>query len=252
MKKAPSGRPKKLSKVTFAQDDGSGDEGANIPPAKARKSWKDPEKKPKGINDIFSDDEIVPQPKKTKIVHDSDDDLEYDWPESLDVARSSTSMKPEKVLTPVPFSERSQLDIPSKCPDEDCDDNIIYNPSSSLITLFRDRAKVIQEQGLNAVGVLKLNIRICVQIKIEEAAAQRSRRAEKHGLVNVDFQALANRVWDLKSIIDPLMSGPEARSKIFIWTYLFDDLKSHSYSVARLNKGKDVPHEIVATARPGW
>jgi hypothetical protein len=232
-------------------DDTSGDEATNIPPAKARKNWKDLDTKPGSIDSIFSDDEIIPRPRKSKVVNDSDDDLGSGWQEYFDThPGSSKSKNPEKGSTPV-HPEWTQSDIPLKCPDEDCDEDVIDNPSPLLIALFCDRAKIICRQGIEALNVYKINFRICVQIKGERADDDRRRRAEKHGLVNVDFQKLANRVWGLKDTIDPMMSSPAARSKTFIWTNLCDDLKYHKYSVARLNKGKDVPRKIVATARPG-
>ena len=227
----------------------------NIPPSKARKIWKDRNAKPGGIEDIFSDGEVVLHPRKSKVVQDSDnDDSDNDDPDSdsngLSVTRSSKSIKTKKGFTPEPFSW-TESDIPSTCPEIDCEDDVVANPSPLLLTLFRNRAEVIHREGIEADAVYFLNLKICVELKIALTIERRQRRAKKHGLVNVDFQLLANRVWDLKHVIDPLMSSPAARANTFIWTNLLDEFKAHEYSAARLNKGKDVPRDIVAAARPG-
>ena len=67
----------------------------------------------------------------------------------------------------------------------------------------------------------------------------------------VDFQRLANRVWDSKENIDPLMAGTTGRTDLYVWTILLDELKALGCTTTRLNKGKDVPPEIVDLARPG-
>lgn len=110
---------------------------------------------------------------------------------------------------------------------------------------------MIYEQGIEADAIYNLNFRICVQLGMARIADHRRRRAERHGLVNVDFQLLADRVWGLKGVIDPFMASPAARSDTFIWTNLLDDFKVYECTALRLNKGKDVPHEMVAAARPG-
>jgi hypothetical protein len=86
----------------------------------------------------------------------------------------------------------------------------------------------------------------------------RYQRAQQRGLFNVDFQLLANRVWDLKDVIDPLMIGPDARSDTFVWTNLLDDIKSISadsedekFSLEELNTGANIPQQIMDGARPG-
>lgn len=67
----------------------------------------------------------------------------------------------------------------------------------------------------------------------------------------VDFQQLANRVWDCKENIDPLMVSARGRTDLYVWTVLLDELKTLSYTTTQLNKGKDVPPEIVDLAQPG-
>jgi hypothetical protein len=252
-----SGRPKKVLKALAGKDDGSGDEMVNIPPAKARKTRKDQDRRAKDITNIFSDEDIVSQPRKLKVVQGSDDDFEPDSPGSRHDHPGSSTQKAEVQATlkkdpaPVPFRWNPDSDIPATCPEEDCADKVIANLSPSLVALFRSRAKVIHECGNNADAIYAINIKICAQLKIERTTDHRRRRAEKRGLVNVDLQLLANRIWDLKDTIDPFMSSPTARSGTFIWATLLDDLNLHNYSVTRLNKGKDVPHAICATARPG-
>ena len=79
--------------------------------------------------------------------------------------------------------------------------------------------------------------------KLKMASARR--------LLAVDFQQLANRVWDCKENIDPLMASARGRTDLYVWTVLLDELKTLSYTTTRLNKGKDVPPAIVDLARPG-
>jgi hypothetical protein len=243
--------------VAIGVDDGSGDEMVNIPPAKARKTQKDLDRRAKNIANIFSDEDVASQPRKLKVVWVSDDDFEPDSPGSLDDhPRSSTRKVDTKTAlkmdpTPVPFRWNPNSDIPATCPEEDCANKVIANLSTSLVALFRSRAEVIYEQGIKADPIYALNIKICAQLKVKRMADYKRRRAEKRGLVNVDFQLLANRIWDLKDTIDPLMSNSTTRSGTFLWATLLDDLNLHNYSVARLNKGKNVPHAICATARPG-
>jgi hypothetical protein len=144
----------------------------------------------------------------------------------LHSARSG-SMTLGKGFTPNPF-RWVKSDNPEICPEEDCSDDVIADPSPELIALFHNRAKAAHEQGEDAPAVYKLNIRICSHLKIDQAADNRRCRAKKHGLINVDFQLLVIRVWDLKEVIDPFMSGPMARTNTFIWTNLLDELKINS------------------------
>jgi hypothetical protein len=67
----------------------------------------------------------------------------------------------------------------------------------------------------------------------------------------VNFQDLADRMWNSKVAIDPLMSSADGRNELYTWTVLFDEFKTHDYTSKQLNKGKDVPSEIVDLARPG-
>jgi len=62
---------------------------------------------------------------------------------------------------------------------------------------------------------------------------------------------LADRVWDRKEIIDPLMDGPEGRTDLFVWTNLMDEFKVHKYNAKKLNAGTNIPPAIVNGARTG-
>jgi len=42
----------------------------------------------------------------------------------------------------------------------------------------------------------------------------------------VDFQQLANRVWDCKENIDPLMVSARGQTDLYVWTVLLDELKT--------------------------
>jgi hypothetical protein len=82
-------------------------------------------------------------------------------------------------------------------------------------------------------------------------ADTKSKTTSARRLQAVDFQQLANCVWDCKENIDPLMVSARGRTDLYVWTVLLDELKTLSYTTTRLNKGKDVPPEIVDLARPG-
>ena len=145
----------------------------------------------------------------------------------------------------------SKEDIPLICPEVNCKENVIANPSPELTALFRDRAQLIHKEGSYATAVFRINIRKCATNKIDCANENKRQRAAKHGLRNVDFQILANRVWDLKVTIDPLMSTGDACEDIFVWMNLLDDMKAHKCTAQQLNKGKSIPPQIVKAARPG-
>ena len=255
-KRSPSGRPKKPQTVDSDGDlSDSDDELANVPPAKARKVNKARDVK---LEDIFSDGEIALAPRKSKSKPAPDHDEDADPEESLS-DKSKSNQKPKKGHAPdaTPF-KWTEADIPLVCPEEDCNDAVTRNPSVGLVALFRDRACTIHEQGANADGVWRLNLKICTTMRVTRDIDDRYQRTQQHGLFNVDFQLLANRVWDLKDVIDPLMIGPDARSDTFVWTNLLDDIKSISadsedekFSLEELNTGTNIPQPITDAARPG-
>jgi len=228
--------------------DFAGDEMTNVPPSKARKIKKGSDVK---LEDIFSDGEIALAPRKSRAF--DDEGSEADGDVDVDAAALSKSRaKPKMVHAPdaAPF-EWSEADIPLLCPEIDCDEDVVANPSPDLAALFRNRAQLIHDEGSFADGVFRINIKICVTNKIEQANERKRLRAVKRGLMEVDFQMLADRVWVLKDVIDPLMSGPEGRKGNFVWTNLLDDMKEHDCSPQQLIKGKSVPLQIVKAARPG-
>ena len=208
-----------------------------MPPSKARKIQKDRDVKHGHTQDVFSNDEPISRIHRSCTVLDSDDDLPSDF---------DMDAPPETFQWTI-------SDIPSVCPEVDCNDKVITNLAPPLIKLFREHMEVIHNsaEGIEDDMVYYLNLKICVQLRIAIVANRRQRRAEKHGLVHVDFQLLANRIWDIKSVVDPFMLDSYACTKTFIWTNLNDDLKSFEYSLSKLNKGKDVPREIVSAAWPG-
>jgi hypothetical protein len=221
----------------------------NVPPSKARKIKKKPDVM---LEDIFSDIEIgIPHRKSSisQLFDDDDSASEVDGP--FDSHLAKTQGKPKRVDTPDTLFEWTEADIPLMCPEDDCNTKIVTNPSPSLISLFRRRAQLIDEEGINADGVYHLNIKICVENKIAHDAERKHCRAVNRGLKNIDFQLLANRVWDLKDPVGLLMFEEASRSNNFIWLNLKDDIKTHRYSLERLNKGKSVPTLIVKAARPG-
>jgi hypothetical protein len=83
------------------------------------------------------------------------------------------------------------------------------------------------------------------------ASSKAAGKSLAHRLQQVNFQELADRVWNGKAAIDPLMINADRRDELYAWAVLFDELKAHDYTAQRLNKGKDVPSEIVDLARPG-
>ena len=186
---------------------------------------------------MFSNDKPISRTHRSCAVLDSDDDLPSDF---------DMDAPPETFQWTI-------SDIPSVCPEVDCNNKVITNLALPLIKLFCERAEVIHNsvEGIEDDMVYYLNMKICVQLRIAIVADRRQHRVEKHGLVYVDFQLLLNRIWDIKSVIDPFMLDSNAHTKTLIWTNLNDDLKSFEYSLLKLNKGKDVPREIVAAARPG-
>jgi hypothetical protein len=216
-----------------------------MPPSKARKIGTASYMK---LDDIFSDGEIVSAPRKyvtSRAVGD-------EGSEADDAAPLKSRAKPEKAHTPdaAPF-EWSEEDIPFLCPEIDCNEEIVTNPSPELVGLLRDRAQLIHNEGSLVDGVFCINIKICAANKIDYANERKRLRAVKRGLMNIDFQVLANRVWDQKDIIDPLMSGPEARKDNFVWTSLLHDMKEDNCTASQLIKGKSIPLQIVKAARPG-
>ncbi|KIM71113.1 hypothetical protein PILCRDRAFT_17367 [Piloderma croceum F 1598] len=255
-KRSPSGCPKKPQTVESDGDlSDSDDELANVPPAKARKVNKAHDVK---LEDIFSDGEIALAPRKSKLKPAPDHDEDTD-PEESQSDESKSNQKPKKGHAPdeTPF-KWTEADIPLVCPEEDCNDAVTRNPSVGLVALFRDRAWTIHEQGANANGVWRLNLKICTTMRVTRDIDDRYQRAQQRGLFNVDFQLLANHVWDLKDVIDPLMIGPDARSDTFVWTNLLDNIKSISadsedekYSLEELNTGANIPQPITDAARPG-
>ena len=226
------------------------DEMANVPPSKARKIKKGNDVK---LEEIFSDGEIVLAPRKSiasQAFGDSDDGGSEVGDSNVDVA-SQPEMEHAPDAAASSSFEWSEADIPLLCPEIDCDEEVIANPSPGLAALFRNRAQLIHDEGSFADGVFRINVKICVINKIEHANEHKRLRAVKQGLVNVDFQMLANRVWDLKDIIDPLMSGPEGRKGNFVWINLLGDMKELDCTPKQLIKGKLIPSQIVKGARPG-
>ena len=254
-KRSPSGRPKKPQTVESDGDPSdSDDEPANVPPAKARKVNKARDVK---LEDIFSDGEIALAHRKSKSKPAPDRDEDADPEESPDELKSNQKLKKGHAPDETPF-KWTEADIPLVCPEEDCDDAVTRNPSAGLVTLFHDRARTIHEQGANADGVWRLNLKICTTMQVARNVDDRYQRAQQRGLFNVDFELLANRVWDLKGVIDPLMIGPNARADTFVWTNLLDDIKSISadsedekFSLKELNTGANIPQLIMDAARPG-
>lgn len=253
-KRTSSGRPKK-SQLVESDGDSSDDELANVPPAKARKVNKARDVK---LEDIFSDGEIALAPRKSKSKPAPDHDEDVDPEEPSDESKSN--QKPKKGHAPdaTPF-KWTEADIPLVCPEEDCNNAVTRNPSAGLVALFRDRARTIHEQGADADGVWRLNLKICTTMEVTRNIDDRYQRAQQRGLFNVDFQLLANRVWDLGDVINPLMIGPDARSDTFVWTNLLDDIESISadsedekFSLEELNTGANIPQQIMDVARPGW
>jgi hypothetical protein len=224
----------------------------NVPPSKARKIKKGSDVK---LEDIFSDGEIVLAPRKSiaSRAFDDDEGSELDGNGDGDaVAPSKSRAKSEMGHAPDAASFKwSTADIPSLCPEIDCDNDVVANPSPGLAALFHNRARLIHDEGSFADGVFRINIKICAANEIERANERKRLRAVKRGLVDVDFQMLANRVWDLKDVIDPLMSGPEGRKENFVWTNLLGDMKEHDCSPQQLIKGKSIPPQIMKAARPG-
>jgi hypothetical protein len=80
---------------------------------------------------------------------------------------------------------------------------------------------------------------------------ENQKKSSARRLQQVNFQDLADRVWNGKAAIDPLMTNTDGRDELYAWTVLFDEIKAHGYTAQRLNKGTDVPSEIVDLARPG-
>jgi hypothetical protein len=250
-KRTSSGRPKKSQPV---ESDGelSDDRLANVPPAKARKVNKARDVQ---LEEIFSDGEIALAHHKSRVKPSPDNDEDSDPEEPSDQLKSKAKLK--KVHAPDVF-KWTEADIPLVCPEDDCDDEVTKNPSAGLVSLFRDRAQTIHEQGAKADGVYRLNLKICVTMRVTRNVDDKYKRAQKRGLFHVDFQLLANRVWDLKNVIDPLMIGPNARSGAYVWMNLLDDIKSiqaedgdGNYSLEELNTGTNIPQPIMDAARPG-
>jgi hypothetical protein len=175
-----------------------------MPPSKARKIQKGNDIRHGDTQDIFSNCEpTISCIHKSHAILDSDDNLpsETDGPQEA----------PENFQWTI-------SDIPSICAEVDCHDKVITNLAPALIELFHELAEVIHEldEGIEDDMVYYLNLKICVQLQIAIVANHRQRRAEKHSLVNVDFQLLVNHIWDIKSAIDPLMSDSDAHNKTFV------------------------------------
>jgi hypothetical protein len=141
--------------------------------------------------------------------------------------------------------------IPYDCPDEDCHDNVPANLPPTLYDMFRQRAKLIHQEGEHANCLPFLTGKLCLELKLFRAAEHNKRRAAKHGYGNVDFQSLADRIRTMQLIIDPFMENADGKLKTFVWENLLDDMRAHDLTPGKLNKGKSIPLEMENMARPG-
>ena len=117
--------------------------------------------------------------------------------------------------------------------------------------MFCSRAALIHNEGINAGGIYRINLNICIANELALADEAKLCRAAQRGLRNVDISLLANRVWDLKDLINPLMSDPAAHKNLFVWTYLLEDMDTHNCSMQQLNKGMSIAPPILKVTRPG-
>lgn len=67
--------------------------------------------------------------------------------------------------------------------------------------------------------------------------------AKPKAVKGFDLQALADRVWALTPVLNPLMNDPTAHLDILFWTEIFDGSKQNRDIAVRLNRG-DVPEYL--------
>lgn len=218
----------------------SSDDTPKLPPSKARinRDRKVLASHPKnGSGDGESDDRDCFQP------FDSED---FRLPDNLD--NESLAGKNSGGATSFEWSDEL---VPYNCPSEDCHDNVPANLPPALYDLFRQRAKLIHQEGRDASTLPFLTGKLCLELKVFRAAEHAKRRAEKNGYGDIHFQSLADRIRTMRPIIDPFMDNADGRLKTFVWENLISDMQAYNLTMAKLNKGKNIPLEMENMARPG-
>jgi len=127
------------------------------------------------------------------------------------------------------------------------------NPKSDVSNIFSDGEEVVSARKARAAKVPDESDFSEDQLPGQKVNPTKlSKAVPKHSDPSHNKHALlADRVWDCKDIIDPLMDGPKGRTDIFVWTNLMDEFKVHKYNAKKLNAGTNIPPAIVNGARTG-
>lgn len=148
------------------------------------------------------------------------------------------------------FKFSAKVDVPFHCPHVRCHDQVLANLPATLLTMFRDCAKLIYDNGLGAKGLSLTNLKICMELKIAREKDHARCCALSSGYHLVDISSLPDRVIAMQAELDLFMLNGEARQEAFVWTNLVEDL-SGEHNLKKLNSGKSVPFAVIEAAQPG-
>jgi hypothetical protein len=145
----------------------------------------------------------------------------------------------------------TELDIPFECPAFDCTHSVPPDLPPPLMALFRQWSKAIYDNDKNALEVLRLETRICIELGAVRILDRARRFAQENGYTDVDLLALPDRIlrWEMDILL--LVSEKKHRDSCYSWQNLVDELKTGGSSLEALEKGKSVPYAITEQVRPG-
>jgi hypothetical protein len=145
----------------------------------------------------------------------------------------------------------TELEIPFECPSSDCNQVVPANLPPYTITLFRAWSEAIYDYGREALDVLRLETRICLELG-HVCILDRARRfARGQGYDKVDLAALPERILRWEADILLLVSDKGRRDACYSWENLLEELKTNKSSLEALEKGKSIPEEVTQQVRPG-
>ena len=145
----------------------------------------------------------------------------------------------------------TELDIPFECPAFDCTHAVPPDLPSSIHNLFRQWSKARYDFGDDALEVLSLETRICIELAAVRVLDRARRFAQSMGCDKVNLEALPERILRQEKDVLTLVSDTAHRDSCYSWEILLDELKLGKSSLEALEKGKSIPPTIIEQVQPG-
>jgi hypothetical protein len=146
-----------------------------------------------------------------------------------------------------------KIDIPSACPIDDCDDQVLTK-TEGLRYLFKRYNDALDVDDIVASGMAELEI--CLAIRAQRSRIDSINHARTVGWpININFRGLPDRVVKMKDQIYQLLFVEGLKSKDVFLVRFLHVLKEKGYSTRdsykKLHDPMKVPKDLITDARPG-